>query len=65
MAQVSIEVISKDGNDNTYKKTFSDVNPAATNEQIDAFGRNIVNLSTNTYTDTIKIVKTSMNEELD
>lgn len=61
----SLIIKSNDNAGNLYQKTVTNVNPAATNEQIDAFSRALYGLSTNSYSDTIRRDEESVNEALD
>ncbi|MBQ7705055.1 MAG: hypothetical protein IJT73_06495 [Selenomonadaceae bacterium] len=57
-------VKSNDALGNEYQKSITHVNPATTAAQIDTFARAFNNLSTNTYSDTIKRDEESINEAL-
>ena len=57
-------VKSSDTSGNASAKSITHTNPQATNSQIDTFARALVNLTNNTYVDTIKVDSESVNEAL-
>lgn len=57
-----IKSVDQLGND--YQKSITHTNTTATNAQIDSFARAYVNLSTNTYVDTIKRDEESVTQAL-
>lgn len=71
-AVITFIVVSKDGNNEEYRTRFTYGNPAlvdgteANYEKIDQCGRAIINLSSNTYVDTLieRTSTISVSEEL-
>lgn len=54
-----------DTNDNLLQKSVPYANPEASNSDLAAFSKKIVGLTTNTYVDTQRIDKISLNEVVD
>ena len=62
--QRSIIIKSTDAFGNAYEKKFGNINPAATNANLDTFARAIQGLSSNTYVDTMRVDSESINEAI-
>lgn len=64
MIQRSMIIKSNDAFGNEYSKTVTNVNTAATNQQMDTWARAFVGLSKNTYKDTVRVDSESITEAL-